>query len=73
MSCHEKAVKSRAFLLRLLEEETMPLKQIDLKKNQASIARMLLGCTSSARNEKLDVSEALKRWRDKEKTKSVNS
>ncbi|NRA44881.1 MAG: hypothetical protein HRU09_08000 [Oligoflexales bacterium] len=51
----------------------MPLKQIDLKKSQASIARMLLGCTYSGRNEKLDVSQALRRWREKEKTKSANS
>ena len=47
----------------------MPLKRISLKKDQACIARMPLVCTSSKRKGKLDVSQALKRWREKEKHK----
>ena len=43
------------------------LKKIELNKNDRSLVRILLACTYPKVHRKLDVSQALKRWRDKSK------
>ena len=46
----------------------MALKNVDLKKNQIGIARLLLACTTAGgKNVRLDVSGALRRWRERVK------